>query len=190
MNLKEQLAAKVSEAKTALEKGDLEGGKRLRQEADSIKAAIVEYEALEGMMTKSEPIRPELPGVGSGTMATPEKAAEPKENMAIKAAYQMQFGDADDAIKAILTDLHGRGYEERYWRQRAAFRRYLRGDAKALSRDDEALLREIVMTPSAVKAALAQGVDDIQALKSTMVEASDTLGGWTRQGYTSMALAA
>src|SRR5262249_49533106 len=49
----------------------------------------------------------------------------------------------------------------------------------ALSTDDRSLLRQIVMTPNAVKTALSQGVGSVETLKTVMVEAADSLGGYT-----------
>jgi len=173
MNLREKLAAKIAEAKAALEDGDFDKGKALRAEAETIKSALLELEALNGITVPAEPepMRPVLPAATPATQPAPE-------NTAVKAAYTQQFGDVDSTTKAILVDLHGNDYEGKYWKQRAAFNRYLRGGDIALRPDEAKALRELVMTPNAVKAALMQGVDDIATFKSTMVEASDTLGGY------------
>ena len=88
------------------------------------------------------------------------------------------FERIDSSTKSILIDLHGPNYEAAYWQQRRAFNRYLRRGAEGLSDEESRLLKQIILTPNAVKAAILQGADNVAALKATMIEAIDTLGGY------------
>ena len=183
MNLNEQLAKALADAKAALEAGDLDKGRELRVKAESLKAALDELATLEGIkIPATQPIRPGLPGVGAGNMpstgsgngAADEKQADP----AVKAFYQTRFGEQDAAIKSVLSELYGSDYEMKFWTQKRAFNTYLRSHPQsALPGWVEAAGRQIILTPQAVKDALAEGLD-VAALKTTMVEGSDTLGGY------------
>ena len=96
----------------------------------------------------------------------------------MKAAYVKRFGTPDQEIEGVLKDLHGSNYVGAYWDQKAAFNRYLRGGEGNMKPGDDKLLKGVVMTPEAVKDALDQGIDTVGALKATMVESADSLGGY------------
>jgi HK97 family phage major capsid protein len=129
-------------------------------------------------------MRVELPNTGEGEVPGKSSKAEDVQDVqdigatASKAAYVKRFGDADSMVKAILTDLHGADYEGVYWQQKAAFNRYLRGGENNLKSGDAKLLSQQVMNPTAIKMALEQGTDSVKAIKATMVESADTLGGY------------
>ncbi|MDD3983852.1 MAG: phage major capsid protein [Candidatus Paceibacterota bacterium] len=176
--LQEKMALAIANARTALEAGELEKAKEYREEAEKYAKAIEEMKALDGLSAaqKQEPMRPPLPTAGDPTAPKPDD--EPKADPVAKAAYIQQFGEPQDYIKSMLIDLHGKDYEAKYWAHRKAFNRYLRHGEGALSGEERRLLKEVVFTPESIKAALKQGIDDFRVLKSTMVEASDTLGGY------------
>jgi hypothetical protein len=171
MNLQEQLLAAIAASEKAFNDGNVDEGNAKLKEAESIKAR------LDGV-AKAAAMRPTLPGAGEGNLPKLDPE-QPAGDPAVKAAYVKRFGAADDDIKAILTDLHGADYQSKYWAQKSAFTRYIRGGEKALDFEQRKLLKEIVFTPAAIKAALDQGVADVKVLKSTMVEASDT---WAATG--------
>lgn len=176
MNLREQLAAKLAEARAALEAGELEKGRTLKGEAETLKSALTELESLDALKA-SAPQRPPMPGVGEGS--TPAATASSVQaDPSVKAFYQSRFGEPDAAIKAVLVDLHGADYEAKYWTQKRAFNAYLRSHPQnALPAWVQEAGRQVVLTPAAVKDALSQGLD-VAALKATMVESSDVLGGY------------
>jgi len=186
MNLLEKLASLKVDARKQLDaygesgnQEDFDRGVKLREEAEGVAKAIEEMSKLDGIkMVASEPIRPPLPGVGVGVMPQPAEQEKPV-NQAMKAAYVTKFGSEDTLIKSILTELHGADYMGLYWGQKSAFNKYLRAGEQALTQDDRRLMRGIVYTPAAVKAALEQGIYDVGVLKSTMVEGRDELGGYT-----------
>lgn len=199
MNLEQLLEQYIKDGMAAAEAGDLEKARELRTKAEGVKAALEVQKGLQGMLpggplgpaATPAPQRPPLPGTGqngSGSFVPaprPEGTREPTTKDvptggmdSFKAAYINRFGEPDQAIKAILVDLHGEDYEAAYWQQRKAFNKFLRRGKEELDREEYKLLKQIVMTPNAVKMALLQGMDDVDALKATMVEAIDTLGGF------------
>lgn len=165
----------LEQARTALKAGNLEEGKRLRQEAETVQGLIEETAAVDSQIAKSVDLqRVPLPGMVAEPVVTPPSAA----SAGVSAAYTKRFGAPDSAIKAILTDLHGSNYEQAYMDQRLMFNRYLRRGEQGMGQAEYRLLKSIIMTPSAVMDALNQGMDSVAALKATMVEAIDTLGGF------------
>lgn len=157
----------LESARKAAEAGNIREAKRHREEAEAAHERI-QIENLGA--SKSVVNRPPLPGTNGA-------AGEVTANAA-KAAYVARFGDTASSIKGILTDLHGTDYEGLYWQQRSAFKTYLRRGENGLDRDNYLLLKQIVLTPHFVKSAIEQGMDSVSAIKATMVEAIDTLGGF------------
>jgi HK97 family phage major capsid protein len=182
MNKIQELRAKAREKATAikalldLDAPDMEQVGKLQAEADALLAQADALEKAEGVIkTVSAPVLPaELP-----TDAEPEP--KPEETAATKtfnAVYQLRYGDEADAVKAILTDLHGPDYGRKRISQWGAFNRYLRGGDVALKSGEQALLREVILTPEYASQAIKRGLD-IAAVKTVMVEAADDLGGYT-----------
>jgi len=140
-----------------------------REQANALKAAAgILDEVGQPVMPAGLPMGPEggeLPSEGDGRDA------------AVKAIYELRYGAPDAAIKAVLGDLHGPDYAAKRWAQGLAFNRYLRGGEQAFKADDRGLLSGVIFTPDLVRLAIGQG-QDVKTLKSTMVEASDTLGGY------------
>jgi HK97 family phage major capsid protein len=171
--LERQRDEAVDKARKSVLAGDLEAGRTYRAEAERLTESLRELNALKSLEAQTGGIamrRPPLPGT---TGAEEEVAIS-----AAKAAYVARFGTLEGSIKGILTDLHGAEYEGLYWQQRAAFKTYLRRGDNGLDRTQFGLLKQIVLTPTFVKGAIQQGMDSVAAIKSTMVEAIDTLGGF------------
>lgn len=158
----------LTKARQAAEAGRVNEAKEWRTKAEKADEALSELKSI-AALENAGAFRPTLPGTESDPLPAPDRA---------QAAYVLRFGNPDNAVKGILTDLHGSNYEGLYWAQKAAFKNYLRKGEQFLSRDEYVRLKEIVMTPNAVKAAIAQGIDNVAALKATMVEAIDVLGGF------------
>lgn len=186
MNLREKMLQALAAAKSAVEAGDLEKAETHRLEAEGYQKQIKALKALSEIESDTpvlDPIRPELPGSTEKSSAVPSAVPDatpdaPKGEAIRQAAYQTRFNGADASAKAILTDLHGQNHEQAYWSQRGAFRKYLRHGAEALKSDERSMLSQVVMTPSVVKMALREGIDDLSSIRATMIEAADTLGGF------------
>ncbi len=162
--------------------------KAKREEAESIKALVDEQKSLATLEEGYAPLRPTLPGTGEGAVpqvadakavAAPVAEAEFEiADSAKRVAYVRRFGDQHEAVKGILTDIHGKDYQAQYWAQKSAFNKYVRGGDNAITSDQMRMLKGVILTPNSVKMSLDQGVDDLAVLKAMMVEASDTLGGY------------
>ena len=184
MNLQEQFALAMANAKAAYEAGNIEEGDGHKTEAEKLGKAIKSLSELSGIEDGAKAVmRPTLPGVGAGSDPKPEaKSAkaedEPKvEDITMKAVYNMRFGDESTAKAAVMTGLIGTDYRQRVWDQTAAFAKYLRGGEMALEREDHKLLKSQIFAFEDIEAMVkaGYGVDEI---KSTMVEAQGTLGGF------------
>jgi HK97 family phage major capsid protein len=147
----------------------------LREEAEALQKQAREIKAVSDALGIVN--EPQMPGALPTDPEPGELPPGGEPNAAVKAVYQIRYGEPDAAIKAILTDLHGQDFEAKRWAQWQAFNRYIRGGPEAFKAGDAALLREVVFTPDLVALAIKQG-QDVAALKTTMVEASDTLGGY------------
>lgn len=189
-DLKEQLALALTEAREAFEKGDTDAGEEKTAEAEKLVKALEGLQKLEGIKpAKPEPMRPPLPDIA------PPKPGAPATQEAISAAkvvYDRRFAKSlgtSDYVKSALVEIEDAEYAEKYLAQKAAFLKAMRYGPETLDYKEQTILREVVMTPDAVVKCLDTGMDPI-AYKATLVEARDTLGGWTPEGYRSVALAA
>lgn len=180
MTLKEQLALKLASAKSAYEAGNVDEGNKLKGEAESIKSAIEGMAALDGIQeTAAKAMRPTLPNAGNGAHNQgQEQEQKPATGDAtMKALYTMRFGD-DNAVKtAVLTDLIGANYQQRIWDQTATFAKYLRGGESALDRAEYNVLKSQIFAFEDIAAMIQNGFD-VKTIKTTMVEAQGTLGGF------------
>lgn len=187
----EQREALLRDAVSHLKKGDARAARKARTEAQKVDATIKEMAEVKSLIasTKKEdtPKVPDvvLPTNGDGAVVKasdvkPEATGGIQEQVDYgTAAYQTRFGEQGTTIKAILTDLHGPHFEGKYWDQRMAFAKYLRRGDKELDANEYALVKEIVLTPTVVETALRKGMGSVKALKATMVESVDSLGGFT-----------
>lgn len=157
----------IESARQAANAGRLNEAKAYREKAEKADQSLAELKSL-AALENAQAFRPPLPGTADD-LPSPDRA---------RSAYQIRFGTIEDSIKGILTDLHGTNYDGLYWAQKSAFKSYLRKGEQYLNRDEHSLLKQIVLTPGAVKSAIAQGIDSVAAIKATMVEAIDTLGGF------------
>lgn len=184
MTLQEQFAQAVANARAALEAGDVDKGRELRQQAESFKSAMDELATLNGLAesAKPQPMRPSLPGAPAGDSPTmPQLDTRPAgQDDAVKAFdtfYITRFGDEDAAAKAIKTDLIGSDYRQVVAEQASLYAKYLRfGDTDMTTKEKKLLRRQIF--PMAVVDEFVKNGVDIATIKTTMVEAEGTLGGY------------
>lgn len=120
---------------------------------------------------KSAAVRPQYPF--KAAKADEEDTATKSFN----ALYQMRFGSEDDGIKAVMTDLVGKNYRQTIFDQNRSFGKYLRHGDGDLDRDERGLLRRQIFPVKAIQQMLEDGMD-VSAIKSTMVEAQGSLGGY------------
>lgn len=187
----------LAEAKAALEAGDATKAAEKRLEAEGYKAKMDEFTKIADLGKSIEPdegtSRPPLPGASKsapGFVAVKGRKVEPgdyedddededeADDLIAKSVYVTKFGDADKATSQILRELYPTGVARAYNVQKGAFRQYLRKGDKGLNREQQASLKNVVITPQMVKEILEQGADQVGFLKATLVEAIDTLGGY------------
>lgn len=160
--LYEQAEAKST---AALELDDLEKVKELNAEAERLFELAEAKKAAAALKAKiKEPqMLADLP-----VTADENDPPDPTQK-SFNPAYVLRYGDEDDAVKAILTDLHGADYQQKRWDQAMGFGKYLRtGVGQSMGH---------IFTPDEVIMAIKEG-QDVRALKTVMVEAQDVLGGY------------
>ena len=170
-------------AKLELESDELhEKAGAMQKLADKQKAIKDQQEAL------SQPVLPApLPedGPGDPTMiidagnVTTNGGGESVEAIAQKAIYQLRYGEMKPAVKSVVNFLYGP--EEKYHQERElqweGFLHYMRGNDYAIQAKHVKASRKLFMTPEYIESAIQKGWD-MNRFKATMVEASDTLGGY------------
>lgn len=168
--------AKADEALEAARDGRLDDHKVLMKDAEKLNAqAEAAHKATKLSESFDTPVLPApLPtDNGNGKPATQPDVVEVMN----KSVYQIRYGDEEDAIKAVLSDLHGVDYEAKRLQQYGAFVKYLRRYNVEPTGEDQQLLHEIILTPEYAAKAIKTG-QDIKFIKATMVEAIDDLGGY------------
>lgn len=140
-----------------------------------VKATLVEKALVRPVAAPAPASEPEHPPYSFQPSAT--QAKEDKSSPNHEAIYAMRFGAPNESVKAVLTDLYGADYYSKQLAQSAAFNRYLRGGDKALKSGDMDLLKQVILTPAYAEKAIREGWD-IGALRTTMVESIDELGGF------------
>lgn len=176
MTLQEQLALALANAKSAYEAGNIEEGDRHKGDAEKFSKAIKSLAALDGIeQDTAKSMRPTLPNSAAPQPAA--QSAQATSDAATKAIYTLRFGDDNSAKSAVLTDIVGSNYQQRLWDQTATFTKWLRGGEQALDRDEQKALKAQIFAYEDIAAMIQNGFS-VSAIKSTMVEAQGTLGGF------------
>lgn len=109
----------------------------------------------------------------------PAKKEQEEKDKAMKsfnAFYEMRFGDENEAVKAIYSDLLGSGYRQQIHEQSVAFAKYLRSGMDELDKDERKALKRQIFPIDDIKAMINEGMN-LAEMKTTMVEAQTSLGG-------------
>ena len=153
-----------AKATAALELNDLTQVEELNAEAERLFKLAEAKKSAAALKAKIK--EPQLP---ADLPVTPEPNEPPEPVKSFNPTYIMRYGDEDDAVKAILKDLHGDNYQQKRWDQAEGFGKYLRtGKGESLGH---------IFTPDEVKMAIKEG-QNVRGLKTVMVEAQDVLGGY------------
>jgi HK97 family phage major capsid protein len=91
--------------------------------------------------------------------------------------YAMRYGDESELKQVVMRDLVGPDYRQMIDRQNQAFAKYLRNGDLGLEREEIKLLRTQVFPWEQVEQMVKDGVS-ISQIKTTMVEAQGSLGGY------------
>ncbi len=122
---------------------------------------------------KAAPPTNSLPrAVGSETAEPTSESSE-----AVKLVYQMRFGTEDAAMKAVMSDIAGKGYQQTLYDQLKAFGKLVRWGKDDLDGNERKLLRLQVYAPSQIKQLVLDGVE-VMAIKDMMVATQGQLGGF------------
>lgn len=116
-----------------------------------------------------------------GAYAPPAASAGPApggdDEKSFGPVYTMRFGPEDEAQKAILSDLVGADYRRQIAEQNVAFAKYLRWGDRLLEVAEVKLLMKQIFPWSQIENLLKNGMS-VGQIKTTMVEAQGTLGGY------------
>lgn len=163
----DQASAKLAEVEQAT---DADAVKAINEAAQ---AYLDQAEVLKGSLKLQQQLQAPLMPAPLPTTPTPTPEAGGPDPT-IKAIYTLRFGDENDAIQAILQDLHGADYQAQRWEQTKAFNRWLRDYKNPLIPEWG---RKFLWTPRTIKVALDEG-QEVSAMKTVMVEAASQLGGY------------
>lgn len=106
-----------------------------------------------------------------------QEASAASEDKSFGPTYTLRFGEESKAQEGVLTGLVGPDYRQQIADQNTAFAKYLRFGDRALERSEWQLLQKQIFPWSQVEYLVKNGMTLAQ-IKSTMVEAQGTLGGY------------
>jgi len=144
---------------------------KLMKEAEALKAQAERIKLVEerdAELKAAEQAAPKTPAVDAGGKA---------EGAAFKHVYAMRFGDDGEAKQAVLTDILGKDYRQVLWDQNVAYAKYLRFGTERLDRSEIDLLKTQIFPWFQLEHLLKAGLS-VHQIKTTMVEAQGTLGGY------------
>ncbi len=166
MNSKELFAQAAAKATAALAATDAAESAKLADEAESLRKHAESVKSAEAVIAQaSQPVMP-------ADLPAPAAKSAPVDTG--HAAYVLRYGEEDNAVKAILTDLHGADYEQQRYAKARDFNRWLRDYSNPQIGQ---LGHTFLWTPASVKTAIRDG-QDVGAMKTVMTEAADVLGGY------------
>lgn len=185
MNLREKYNALLQEAdellakaNKAVESDEFEQAEQYNTEydevvrkADAVKEQIKRMEKAEEGRKSANRLPFET------TDDDPEASTEPDSFN--KSIYVLQYGETNDAIKAVATEIWGKDYNEKRAKQRRNFEKYLRLGETRMSHDERASLDELIYTPDVIESEVKAGytVQEIRSNKVDQQESVLQLGG-------------
>lgn len=105
-----------------------------------------------------------------------DRPAQKMNDETFKAVYVTRFGDETKAQEAVMTDMFGTSYRQLIWDQNQAFTKYLRKGENRLDNREVKLLQTQIFHYKAILEMLKS--HDTRFIKTTMVEAQGSLGGF------------
>lgn len=167
---------------------DLERITAISGEVKSVKAQIEAAEEIEATKSWSEKARPGFPLANPGAAPaerdgdeTPEQVKAAATKAMSKAWYVKKFGTVPEAAEQIAKELYGEydngDFSVVAMKKHQSFIRYCRTGDMGDTREERKYARMTLLTPEQILNAAAEGVS-IAEIKSVMIEADDTLGGY------------
>lgn len=158
----------LAAAKTAVLAGNLDVAEKYTKQAQALKAIEDAEVKTAAPVTVAKSVQ-RLP-FSSEPSAVEEPA--PQENVAVKTWFTRKFGTLETGVEQVAKELYNSDYQHTTWAKNVDFRRYLK-----TGHFDPRLQRVILLTPEQIVEAVASGVL-VSEVKATMIEGSDTLGGY------------
>jgi HK97 family phage major capsid protein len=165
------------DAKGTLTKEESAALKGVIGEIRAIQSDIVTAQELEAIKSWSVQTNPTSPPIklSGGSVASLMSGEETASDAAVKMWYQKKFGEVPAAATQIAKELYGvDNYEKLAIAKFTDFRRFLQYGDMATTPE---LKRMLVLSPTQILDAAAGGAS-IKAIKATMIEANDELGGY------------
>ncbi len=167
----------------AIDTGDNEKALGIKEEMEKVSELIEAAREAKGLQSEVAKDAPSfgihLPGIGEGTLPQQgeDSTKEDPEARIIDMYFRGQYGDVTKEVDGIMRRLYGDDYQQMLLAHKRAWRKYLVGGPQALSAKEARLLSQMVMTPEQVMHEIMAG-KDLSAIKATMVEGTDSLGGY------------
>jgi HK97 family phage major capsid protein len=203
MKLREQIKSLLDQSRTLLEEaeqavvdGNLDLAKEKQEEAGALSAkaevlktnldandhldSLVPEEPVEEPVTEEKPVDEE-PGPAKAhrlPFAMDNEVPEEEPADSFSGVYNIRYGETDTALKAVIKDLYGSGYNQNREHQRFAFVKYVRAGEKHLDAKEYAALKSIILMPETIKSEIQLGSSVAEIKASTLVEALGDLGGY------------
>lgn len=190
-NLLATAKTKLEEAGKALSNSDNDAATALQAEVNGYKSQIVvideqinTFKTLASMEPEPEApkeekvakaIRP--PFAEEGSAPDQPETEEDRRKSVLKSIYTLKYGDIDAATKAVATDLYGADYNQKRFDQQQSFLKYVRHGERRLDRNEEALLKTLILTPEQVANDIKMDTS-FGSMKATLNETVNELGGF------------
>jgi len=175
--------ALLEQARGLVQKADamlteFEGQDLPEEKAAEVSGLMAQAEKLQARAEQLKAVEQRDAELQEKIAAEPEaKAARPGEDKAFEPVYVMRFGEESKAQQAVMSDLVGKDYRQTIWEQNLAFAKYLRHGDGLMGLDERRLLTKQVFPWDQVQYLLMNG-RTVNEIKSTMVEAQGSLGGY------------
>lgn len=107
-----------------------------------------------------------------------DPAGPAADDKTFQPVYALKYGAETDAQHQVMSDMLGADYRQQIAAQNVAFTKYLRWGASGLEREEVKALRKQVFPWSQIEYLLRDAGMSVAEVKTTMVEAQGTLGGY------------
>lgn len=143
---------------------------RLMAEADGLQKQAERIKLIEARDAELKALKAAAPQPADG-----EKPVT--DDVAFKTVYALRYGDEPEFKQRVMKDLIGHNYRQMIDDQNAAFAKYLRFGDRMLEREEIKLLKQQVFPWAQIEGLIRSGMG-INEIKTTMVEAQGSLGGY------------
>ena len=189
MNLKallDKLSALMGEAdaigaKDAPTVEDVARIKAIPAEMDTLREQIEAAQKIEATRSWASQTTGMLPLADTTKAAGTAVADPPRVDLGVKAWYGERFksipAGAEQIARELYADYGNGSYEQLMFDKHQSFVKFVRTGELGYTPEERRLAKMIVLTPGQIIAAAASGIS-VKAIKLTMVEGIDTLGGY------------